>query len=299
MPERYHIPGWSRIVTEHLTAASVAMIEQIASYSMKGIARQMAEANIRLNRQQQAFADAVRLDAIPAAIRQQMHYEVGSAAQRSVVAAYTHRRNRRGSTPYRTAAKDPRNQRYAGGMLLRALQASDFFEATPSVLRWGNITRLNQEASQWKRLNFGAGSSAGDVPGRFPMVWGDFISEAIGLTPDPQRAFRIPTGYWFQSGPGARISGGAREAGAEFYPVGEQPPGRWGRPNRARMTAGIAASNFMDAGVRRIAEEYPRAASAMMARVYRNRPLAERIKVRTNVNIPMPSGVQRFGRFRR
>jgi hypothetical protein len=178
------------------------------------------------------------------------------------------------------------------------LQASDFFEATPSVLYWGNVARLNQEAAQWKRINFGAGARAGTPPGRFAMQWGDFLGGALGIDPDPQPAFRLPKGYWFQPGGGSRISGGARVAGAEFYPQGEQPPGRWGRPGRARMTAGIAASNFLDAGVRRIAEEYPRAVSTMMGRLYRNRPAAERIRVRTGVTIPMPSGVQRFGRLR-
>lgn len=294
MPSRAFEAGFSRVVTKMLTATAVQMGNSVATVSLAGLAKQMRESGARLNRQQQFIVDAVSVKAIPANLRQQLHQDVGRAAQLSVQQAYTHRRHRRNTPPYRTSPRDPRNFRYAGGLLLRALQAPDFFEATPNVLRWGNTARLNQEAKQWRRLNFGAGGAAGESPRQFPMQWGNFVGAAIGLEPDPRPPFRIPTGYW--------VSGGSRAsgitAGAEFYPRGEQPPGRLGRPSKARMTAGIAASNFLDAGVRRIAEEYPKAMSTMVGRLWSDRPTRTRIHTRHQLTVPMPSGVQRFGRLR-
>lgn len=294
MPRKRYEPGYSRIDTRQLTTAYVQMGASLGTFSLKGLANSLRDAGVRLNKQQQAFIAQVGV--IPGPMRRQLHEDVGAAAQRSVVAAYAGRRYRRGTAPYRTTARDKRNRRFAGGLLLRALQAPDFYVATENVLYWGNISRLSQEAAQWKRLNFGAGRGANAAPARFAMQWGEFVGEAIGMEPDPQPAFRIPKGFWLTAGGGARARG--RTDGAEFYPVGEQPPGRWGRPSPARMTGGIAGSNFMDAGFRRIATEYPRAVSTMMTRIYRNKPLAQKLEIRTNVRVPMPSGVQHLPRAR-
>lgn len=277
-----------------MTHASRQMIDSLITGSLKGFARSLQESRARLNKQQQFIIDAVRVDAIPPGIRQQMHYDVGRAAQLSVQQGYTHRRYRRGSTNYRTAPREDRNFRYAGGLLLRALQAPDFFVATPDTLRWGNINRLDQEAKQWRRLNFGAGGAAGETPRQFQMHWGTFVGAAIGLEPDPRPAFRIPPGYWFTEGAGERVRRGVRVPHGEFYPVGEQPAGRWGRPNKVRMTRGIAASNFLDAGVRRIAEEYPRAISTMITRLGQDKGRAQAIKLKHTITVPLSSGVQRF-----
>ncbi len=67
----------------------------------------------------------------------------------------------------------------------------------------------------------------------------------LGLAPDARPAFRIPKGYWIN--------------GNDFYPRGEAPRGstKGARRQRAGLTAGIVASNFLDAGVRRIADEFP------------------------------------------
>jgi hypothetical protein len=186
--------------------------------------------------------------------RTQIHREVGLAAQRSVRAAYSNRRHRKRTPSYRISANSQRNQRYAGGALLRVIGASDFFEATPSGLKFINTTRLNKEAKQWRRLNFGAGGRATTPPGRYSVSWDGLVVATMGLEPDPRPAFRIPRGYWFAGG--QRVGAGM---GTEFYPVGEQPSGTRGRPSPARMTKGIAASNFLDAGVQRIAREMPRA----------------------------------------
>lgn len=272
---------FSRMATNLFMAVAQQIEEVVVTASLKGLANQMKNSGARLNKQQEAFIANVAH--IPAGIRQQLNYDVGRAAQLSVQQAYTHRRHRKNTPPYRTSPNDPRNFRYAGGLLLRALQSKDFFTATPDRLLWGNINRLDAEAKQWRRLNFGAGAAGeeSEGPQRFPMRWGTFVGEAIGIPDQVSPAFRIPKGWWLDGA---------------FYPMGEAPPGRHGRPRAARMTAGIAASHFMDAGVRRIAEEYPKAASTMMERIYRNRPLAQKIEAKSNVAVPMPSGVQRFGR---
>lgn len=208
------------------------------------------------------FIEGVAANRIPKAQLKQAHHDIGIAAQRSTVQAFTHRRNNRRTPPDRIQARDPRNRRFAGGALRRAIQAPDFFEATFEGLLWANVTRLNAEAKQWMRVNYGAGGRAGQRPERFQVRWGNLVVAQLGLRASPRAAFRIPRGFWV-GGDGGRAAPGA---GARFFPVGEQPRGIRGRPTTARMTAGIAASNFLDAGVRRIAREFPIAYTGLVER---------------------------------
>lgn len=204
------------------------------------------------------FIEGVSANKISRAHLRQAHHDIGVSAQRSTVQAFTHRRNNRRTAPDRIQARDPRNRRFAGGALRRAIQSPDFFEATFEGLLWANVQRLNAEAKQWMRVNYGAGGIAGEAPGRFQVKWGNLVVATLGLRPNPRRAFRLPRGYW--------VGEGGQRGGNRFFPVGEQPAGIRGRPSRARMTQGIAASNFLDAGVRRIAHEFPVAYTGLVER---------------------------------
>lgn len=191
--------------------------------------------------------------------RQRINADIGAAAQRSAIQAYRLRRHRRGTPPSRIAARNPRNNRFAGGALARALSSPSFYEATASGVRIINRDQLNAEAKHWRRLNFGAGAAGqgSPAPRQFEVRWSGLVVAAFGLQPDVRPAFRIPRGFWIAGG--QRASG--RVEGAEFFPTGELPRGlgRIGGPAKARMTAGIAAAQFLDAPVRRMAIEFPRA----------------------------------------
>lgn len=194
------------------------------------------------------------------------HYDIGEAARRSVQNAYTHRRFRRPKGSYRIDdyGSDGQNQRYAGGALRRALGSDKgHVEADEYGLRFLNTAVLNEEAKQWRRLNYGAGGKAGQAPHQFNLEWGGVVVATLGLPADPRPAFKIPRGYWI--GPDGKRVGAGGGSSDRFYPVGttsadiNRGEAFRGRPSPARMTAGIAASNFIDAGVRRIANEIPSA----------------------------------------
>lgn len=201
------------------------------------------------------------------------HQEIGEAAQRSMVAAYTHRRFRRPKGSYRIDDASP-NERYAGGALRRALLDPGMVEADDRGVRFINTAILDREARQWRRLNYGAGGKAGTPPAQFPLQWGGVVVATLGLPADPRPAFRIPRGYWI--GPdGKRVGAGAGNTD-RFYPVsttsGDINRGEAfrGRPSPGRVTAGIAAANFLDAGVRRIANEIPSAYLRLYAEWHEN-----------------------------
>lgn len=197
------------------------------------------------------------------------HRDVGEAARRSTQNAYTHRRFRRPPGSYRLDDSG-QNQRYAGGALRNALgSGKGHVDADEYGLRFLNTAILDEEAKQWRRLNYGAGGKAGEAPTPFPLQWGGMVVATLGLPADPRPAFRIPKGYWVGAD-GKRV--GAGGGGDRFFPVGttsaeiNKGESFRGRPSPARMTAGIAASNFIDAGVRRIANELP----AAYLRLYAN-----------------------------
>ena len=86
-------------------------------------------------------------------------------------------------------------------------------------------------------------------------------------------AFYIPTGYFFKDGQVQQPQSARSNPGAEFYVVGTGPnkAGRTGKAGRLKagaegdqrgfvkrkLTRGIAARNFLDTGVARVAKELP------------------------------------------
>lgn len=282
-----------RAIAQLMSQAAEMAMQQAATVSIASIGQALTEAG-RLSSKQLAFLERAFTSGpgggIPPDMLLKAHERVGAAAQLSVQQAFTHRPNRQHTSPYRMAPRFDRNRRQAGGALLRAIQAPDFFEATPEGINFGNESRLDREASHWRRINFGAMPDAGQAPGRFTPIWNGVALAALGLTDQPSPAFRLPVGYWIVPG-GERAKGNV--VGAEFYPQGEQPAGTLGRPSRARMARGIEASQFLDAGVRRIAQELPREYSALVADIFRNPALNQTIESRIGVRAPRPVA-QRF-----
>lgn len=255
-----------------------------------GIGRAMQEAGGELNKTQRLVARVLEEKKLSAGTRRRIHEDAGRAAQRSLVAGYTNRRRRRGTPPYRINAKDPRNNRLAGGILRRALNNPSMVKATADSVFFIDAATLDREAAHWRRINFGAGRIGGSPgPGEFQMRWGSLVIGALGLTDGPSPAFRIPRGFWFEN---------------EFYPTGEQPGGRGkGRLQKPRMTFGIAASQFLDAGVRRLAQELPRGYVGAIEAMYVTDPIkfqkvADEVKVPIKVFRPPGAGAFRVRRGR-
>lgn len=203
------------------------------------------------------------------------HQTIGAKAQDSVLRSYDQTvtaRNKRRLGPYRDAlepARNPKNRRYAAGKLRAALGDPTFFEADHRGIRFINTDLLDRRARQWARLSAGAGGRGSGSRRKFEVRWSNLVVTSLGLNMAPSPAFIVPKGYWFDRAGGGPVAPGARGT-AEFYPLGEGPrasarssttrrdsDGRAHRVplQRRRISRGIEARNFLDAGVGRMARE--------------------------------------------
>lgn len=202
---------------------------------------------------------------------QQIHQRVGAAAQRSVIASYgqlvTGQEGAASRSHYRAG-----RSRLADGVMRRALGRGDFFEAGPDGLRFINITMLDDQAAHWHRLAFGAAGRGRGSAVRYTVTLGNVAVAAIGYDEPPSPSFRMPPGLWITP-QGERVAPGANPNGSDlFFPQSERPSGVRGRPSFRNtrqtsqgpqtfvgaMSRGIVGRDFFAAGVRRIAEEFPR-----------------------------------------
>lgn len=237
------------------------------------------------------------------------HQTIAQKGQDSVLRSYDQTvtgRNKRRLGPYRDVidpARDPRNIRYADGKLRAALGDRAFWEADARGIRFINVTLLNRKARQWARLSAGAGGRGSGSRQRFEVKWGGLVVAALGLNMRPSPAFMIPKGYWIDPQSGQPVGPGT-PGSSRFFPLGEGPragarsalmatdqEGKRHRVplQRRRITRGIQARNFLDAGVRRIARElgptYTRVHKEWFdTKVAHVRPASQTIKVSVRKN---------------
>lgn len=198
------------------------------------------------------------------------HRRMGERAQQAVLSSYdqtvTRRKRPASRYPYRADAAG-KNRRYAGGALRRALADSSFYEASPRGLAIINRRTLNTEARHWARLNAGAGGLGEGSRRRYEIRASNLVIGTLGLDMAPRPAFGVPPGYWLNRSEGGTFRG-VGATFAEGTPASKRTlqnasdPGRVGldefyptRRRPKRVTRGIEARNFLDAGVARIAED--------------------------------------------
>ena len=258
MPPRSRIPLSTAPINRTFQARSV-MATSGSSTLRQAFALSLSEAGEALTRQVELFGRALADGLDPDAFLR-AHEGIGAAAQRSVLSSYGQRVTRKqGPSGYRAGATDNHSRRFAGGALRRALGSKDFYRATADGLQFVNIRTLDKEAAHWYRLNFGAGAAGLGSTARFQVRWHGLVVASLGFDAEPSAPFAMPRGVWV-SPTGERVRAGANPAGTdEFYPQGERPPGIRGAPTSGTMTRGIEARNFLDAGLRRIADLLPRA----------------------------------------
>ncbi len=205
--------------------------------------------------------------------RQPIWQQVAADAQESVARSYVQTRRQGGPVGYRTTATNPANVRDAGGRMYAAIRSPGFVRVDGDRIMFANTKVMDRYARQWWRLNFGAQPEAGNRPGQWPVRWSNMVLGSFGLDGAPSPAFDIPSGagrrgYWTAIGRPKRYR--------EFHPAGEGPafdgagdsgPYRW---VRKRGTRGIKARNFLDAGVRYIADEAPDSFRQMYVTAWRD-----------------------------
>jgi hypothetical protein len=269
------------------TNAGVAVMG--ADQLLKGVAAAVEAAGRLQSRQLQALGEVFQRGLQNGSRTRAMFEDIGLAAQRSVVQSYGQLVSARETTSYyRISPRFPRNKRYAGGALRRAIQSSSFFEATPGGIRFVNTSLLDREAKHWHRLNFGAAPRGEGSRGQFAVEWGGLVIASLGYDQDASPGFLLPRGFWVEGG--ERVSRGIVSGGAEFYPVGELPAGTKvrGRPNAAQRTLGIEARNFLDAGLRRIAQMLPESLQDFYTEIYEQAKRGEG-PLTTVANAPRPA----------
>jgi len=219
----------------------------------------------------------------------QIHHQIGRMMQEATVAAYKQAlaaSPRAGLSPYRLSTRD------AGGRLLRALESPLFFRAGPDGIGFVNTTLLDNEAKQWHRLNFGAGGKGGARTGSYQARFEGIVIGSFGFTDESSSAgFVLPKGLWTEPGGGARQAAG--QGIGEFYPASERyllsGKGIKGRNDKLRPTAGIAAWNFLDAGVRVLAQELGPAYERLYTG-WEQSALRGVGPLKTTIKLPTPAG---------
>lgn len=165
------------------------------------------------------------------------------------------------------AAYRTRRSRYGNGKLKRSLANPEMMEASHLGLKLINRQFLDRAAAHWYRLNYGAGPrGANSRQGKYQMMFNDGgQGPTLGLLTGPSRhGVMMPPGG-FVSPTGVPLKNSSQRRGKDaFWPrkPGDIIAGTGLKKRRTinapQMTAGIAARNFLDAGVRSIARDLPK-----------------------------------------
>lgn len=245
-----------------LEQAAIDTLVKAATQSLKVVSAQM-QANLMQIGQVFAQDDANA--------RKALFQHLGEQAQMAMLNSFaqkvTAREGPASATHYRAG-----EGRLAGGLVRRALGDPAFFRATSLGLEWGNKELLDSAAAQWHRLNFGAGGRAGGGSEEFPVIFGGG-SSALGFDDAASPGFSMPAGVWVDPSGGGRVGAGSNARGSDqFFPqnrpvfndagdkvgsINVRPSGIKGASNKMRPTGGIEGKHFMEAGLRRMAQDLP------------------------------------------
>lgn len=271
MPAPYR---YAQMLDAHLRSMEQQVGQAYQMSLADGFAEAVAAATVEVSKIVRDIARVIE-SGVGKAELARAHETIARKGQDSVLRSYDQTvtgRNKRRLGPYRDVdypANNPRNRRFADGKLRAALASQDFWEADAQGIRFINVDELNRKAKQWARLSAGAGGRGTGSRQRFEVRWGGLVVAALGLNMRPSPTFMIPKGYWFDPNSGQPVGPGARGS-SQFYPLGEGPRASARQTTtavtqegtrvriplqRRRMTAGIQARNFLDAGVRRISRE--------------------------------------------
>jgi hypothetical protein len=200
-------------------------------------------------------------------------------------------------TPYRQGSRD------SGGILERALLSRNMFIVGTNGIAWPNFDYLDSQARQWYRLNFGAGdrgkggfseayqsrrTSNPSAAAIYDVA--AFSDELGGLQEDiklsfqafnPSPSFLVPYGFW--KGEDGNVSPQAARRGQDQFILGTQYGSFTSVAHKdgknvvavslqrkrvsqqaRRVSRGIAAWGFLNAGLQVIAEQAPAATSAIV-----------------------------------
>lgn len=245
---------------------------------------------------------------------------VAQEAIAATVARYDNEKRKRDRNTFASEAYRPgggNKARYGGGQLRAALASPLMAQATKDGVIFLNQSLLDQQAKQWARLNFGAGAAAGSGVGfsrnERPTLTRGYNANFFGMnqgsvgapvrislrdTWRPSPAFQIPVGRWF-AGSNMVAPNPSQRGQHQFYPISSIQASKLGGLNqkypsqnrqtfarlgfqRRKTTRGIAAWNFLDAGMQSIAANFPAAMSLWLTEIF-NEPVGTGLVGKQNI----------------
>lgn len=206
--------------------------------------------------------------------------DVGREANRAALASYQATKGE--GSKFRAGEGGLKFRRYAGGQLAAAIASDEMFIARPDGLTWINAAHLDQKAPQWYRLNFGAGAR-GSATRRALQYQVTFLGQPVGTIGlsafRSSPSFYMPAGFFTTDGSFAGRQAFGAGRGQAYRPFSykggqlrsEIAGALQNAPARARgqisrvqdlgsnrlLTQGIAAQNYLDAGMASIARTWP------------------------------------------
>lgn len=215
-----------------------------------------------------------------------------------------------GDVPYRAS------ERYSGGRLRRALNSPLQASAAVNGVSFLNETLLDNAAKQWARLNFGAGPRANTAPRglggavRTPDLSLKFFSAvladsgvAVGKLTHPygpKGAFKIPTGLWLDDTSKVIAPNMSRRGQDYFFPskniYATLKKARSENKGKkiiirnyqiGKVTQGVAAWGFIEAGLSSLSRNFPAANAAWMLQIFREAQSESGAGIPGKLAIPM------------
>jgi hypothetical protein len=213
-----------------------------------------------------------------------LHKRTADEAQQVIIEAYQSSKVIDKGHPYRFAESSQKLRRYSNGLMLKALSDKNLNSSSADGIQFVNVSILDSQAKQWRRLNFGAGNRGNSSPKHTPTKM-NFFGQQSRVSLDfanqkPSPGFYMPeslSAFGFFSNKLSGTNSGVFSpvplvagAGQAFYIVTSKTRftgmGKMSRSKkianarffaRHHATQGIRAAGFLEAGAEYINQTYP------------------------------------------
>lgn len=215
-----------------------------------------------------------------------LHKDVARGAQEKIIESYQMSPYIDKSHPYRFAG-DIRFRRYSKGKMLNALRDPGLIKSDSYAIHFVDRGILDNQAKQWRRLNFGAKPKGQRKVEEGKMtMFGQATGVGLALQGKPSAAFAIPQtlayGFFANQFAGDNfgqaftpVSPGSHRGDAfyiyvkGFTVLHRKKNSKYGELFKRRMTRGIFGSSFLEEGARYINKEYPPRLEQLILDFYR------------------------------
>lgn len=243
------------ILKRQVLGAGQGIIRDDLGVSLRTAVQNMvAESATRAGVIAEGMGQALRQDRINRSILKSSHDRLAAKARSAAISAYKTRNPRRKVAPYRSSS------RIGYGLTLAALQdeghanASTAFRVVPfdtEIL--DSMTRVGAEGGLWRQINFGAKPNSGKAPRPYSIAMpggGGFTLQMPDLAV-PAGVLKRPAGSFWVDSEGSRVAPVAN--GDDELRIRRD----WRNYGMVPLR-GSRATQFMDAALRSLQNEWPK-----------------------------------------